>query len=131
MRDKINIICQGSLISENVRQRIAPIKGGVLYGTNNGGIGVIAEVHKDYGKFLSSLQEKLKNVVKLLGGCQYEHNEEFIDGDLIEKFLELDRFKMHEVVADLEVYIYAYITVVNININDISICFLPIDIRCG
>lgn len=114
-----------------MRQRIAPIKGGVLYGTNNGGIGVIAEVHKDYGKFLSNLQEKLKNVVKLLGGCQYEHNEEFIDGDLIEKFLELDRFKMHEVVADLEVYIYAYTTVVNININDISICFLPIDIRCG
>lgn len=112
MRDKINIIRQGSLISENVRQRIAPIIGGVLYGTNNGGIGIVAEVHKDYGQFLSSLQEKLKHVIKLLGGCQYENNEDFIDGDLIEKFLELDRFKMQEIVAELEVYL-SY-TVVNI-----------------
>lgn len=106
LQDKIEVICQGSMITENVLQKIAPITRSVLYGTSNGGIGIIAEVHEDYRQFLSSLQAKLKNVVRLLGGCRYENNVDFIDGNLIEKFLELERYKMQQIVADLEVYTY-------------------------
>lgn len=123
--DRVNVIRHGSMITHNVRKLIATIKGeSRLYSTSSGGIGIIAEIHEDYRTFFKSLQEKLKIINKMkisesndddnYGNYGNYHNEDggndddqrFIDGDLIQSFLNLEREKMDEVVAGLEVILY-------------------------
>lgn len=115
------------MITHNVRERIATIKGeSRLYSTSFGGIGIIAEIHEDYRTFFKSLQKKLKSINKMVtsenndddtyGGYNRNRHrnddgdndteQRFIDGDLIQSFLNLERDKMDEVVAGLEVILY-------------------------
>jgi DNA damage-binding protein 1 len=83
----------------------------LIFGTVNGAIGVLAVLSKEDFALLSKVQEKLAQVIKGVGGFRHEHwrsfvNERtpggreskgFLDGDLIESFLDLRRDKMEEV----------------------------------
>ncbi|KAL8139852.1 hypothetical protein V2J09_005873 [Rumex salicifolius] len=81
----------------------------VIFGTINGVIGVIASLPADQYTFLEKLQASLRKVIKGVGGLSHEHwrsfyNEKktvdaknFLDGDLIESFLDLNRARMEEI----------------------------------
>ncbi|XP_024396613.1 DNA damage-binding protein 1a [Physcomitrium patens] len=87
----------------------------VIFGTVNGVIGVIASLPQDQFLFLQKLQQALVKVIKGVGGLSHEQwrsfsNERktvdarnFLDGDLIESFLDLSRNKMEEIATSLEV----------------------------
>lgn len=100
---------------QNVGERTTPINGCVLYGTCNGAIGIVTQIPQDFYDFLHGLEERLKKIIKSVGKIDHtyyrnyqintkvEPSEGFIDGDLIESFLDLNRDKMREAVNGLEV----------------------------
>ncbi|KAL0352802.1 UNVERIFIED_CONTAM: DNA damage-binding protein 1 [Sesamum angustifolium] len=81
----------------------------VIFGTVNGVIGVIASLPHEQYVFLEKLQMNLRKVIKGVGGLSHEqwrsfYNEKkivdarnFLDGDLIESFLDLSRNRMEEI----------------------------------
>ena len=80
-----------------------------IFGTVNGVIGVVASLPQDQYSFLDKLQSNLRKVIKGVGGLSHEQwrsyssekktadAKNFLDGDLIESFLDLSRSKMEEV----------------------------------
>lgn len=113
--DKVNVFRHDSLVMQNVGERTTPNQGCVLFGTVNGAIGIVTQIPQDFYDFLHSLEERLTNVIKSVGKIEhsyyrsfhtsqkFEPCEGFIDGDLIESFLDLNREKMKECVLGLEV----------------------------
>lgn len=87
----------------------------VIFGTVNGVIGVIASLPRDHYSFLEKLQTNLRKVIKGVGGLSHDQwrsfcNEKktsdtknFLDGDLIESFLDLSRGKMDEISKQMSV----------------------------
>ncbi|XP_043689453.1 DNA damage-binding protein 1-like [Telopea speciosissima] len=87
----------------------------VIFGTVNGVIGVIASLPHDQYVFLEKLQSNLVKVIKGVGGLSHEqwrsfNNEKrtadaksFLDGDLIESFLDLSRGRMEEISKSIGV----------------------------
>jgi len=87
----------------------------VIFGTVNGVIGVIASLPHDQYIFLERLQGCLNKVIKGVGGLIHEqwrsfNNEKktsdarnFLDGDLIESFLDLSRSKMEDISKSMDV----------------------------
>jgi len=87
----------------------------VIFGTVNGVIGVIASLPQEQFLFLQKLQQSLVKVIKGVGGLSHEQwrsfsNERktvdarnFLDGDLIESFLDLSRNRMEEIATSLDV----------------------------
>ncbi|KAM0950707.1 putative transcription factor WD40-like family [Dioscorea sansibarensis] len=81
----------------------------VIFGTVNGVIGVVASLPHDQYLFLERLQANLVKVIKGVGGLSHEqwrsfNNEKktvdarnFLDGDLIESFLDLNRNRMEDI----------------------------------
>lgn len=100
---------------QNVGERTTPNQGCVLYGTVMGAIGIVTQIPQDFYEFLHSLEDRLTNVIKSVGKVDHSYYrsyqttqktepcEGFIDGDLIESFLDLSREKMKECVMGLEV----------------------------
>lgn len=87
----------------------------VIFGTVNGVIGVIASLPHEQYLFLEKLQSNLRKVIKGVGGLSHEqwrsfNNEKktvdaknFLDGDLIESFLDLSRSRMDEISNAMEI----------------------------
>ncbi|KAJ8762650.1 hypothetical protein K2173_010671 [Erythroxylum novogranatense] len=87
----------------------------VIFGTINGVIGVIASLPHEQYIFLEKLQSNLRKVIKGVGGLSHEqwrsfNNEKktaeaknFLDGDLIESFLDLSRTRMDEISKSMGV----------------------------
>ena len=87
----------------------------MIFGTINGVIGVIASLPHDHYVFLEKLQAILVKFIKGVGSLSHEqwrsfHNDKktsearnFVDGDLIESFLDLNRGKMEEVAKAMAV----------------------------
>lgn len=85
----------------------------LLFGTVNGAIGVIAHLSKKDYEFLEKVQKAMTQVIKGIGGFSHENWRSFatdrkresckyfLDGDLIESFLDLKRDKMEEVVEKM------------------------------
>lgn len=104
----VNRFRHGSLV-----MRLPDSEGGqiptVIFGTVNGVIGVVASLPHDQYVFLEKLQGCLVKVIKGVGGLSHEqwrsfNNEKktsdarnFLDGDLIESFLDLSRARMDEI----------------------------------
>eukprot|EP00240_Pyramimonas_obovata_P000173 CAMPEP_0118957844 /NCGR_PEP_ID=MMETSP1169-20130426/62317_1 /TAXON_ID=36882 /ORGANISM="Pyramimonas obovata, Strain CCMP722" /LENGTH=1091 /DNA_ID=CAMNT_0006905945 /DNA_START=129 /DNA_END=3404 /DNA_ORIENTATION=- len=89
----------------------------LIYGTVEGVIGVMASLPQDQFAILQRLQAALNKVVKGVGGFSHEQwrsfcndrkqNDNlvatnFVDGDLIESFLDLSKPKMDEVAVHME-----------------------------
>ncbi|OIW17906.1 hypothetical protein TanjilG_19875 [Lupinus angustifolius] len=87
----------------------------VIFGTINGVIGVIASLPNEQYFFLDKLQSNLKKVIKGVGGLNHEQwrsfNKEkktvdarnFLDGDLIKSFVDLNRSKMDDISKAMDV----------------------------
>ncbi|KAJ1993878.1 DNA damage-binding protein 1a [Dimargaris cristalligena] len=83
----------------------------LLYGTVNGAIGVVASLTAERFDLLQRLQTNLTRVIQPVGGLPHDRwraftntqrsvpAEGFIDGDLVEQFLDLDNTEMQAVVS--------------------------------
>lgn len=91
----------------------------LLYGSVAGSLGVIASISEQDYLFFEKVQENINKVIKGVGGLNHSEwrsfrNEQkqtpargFIDGDLIESFLDLKPEKMAEVVDGLDITVEA------------------------
>ena len=78
-------------------------------------LGLVTQIPPEFFEFLLELQDKLTKVIKPVGKIEHscfrgfyndrkqEPSEGFIDGDLIESFLDLSREDMKQVAAGLQV----------------------------
>lgn len=113
--DMVNVFRHGSLVMQNVGERTTPTQGCILYGTVSGAIGLVTQIPQEFYEFLRTLEERLTHTIKSVGKIDHpfyrsfntdmkqEPCEGFIDGDLVESFLDLNREKMIETVSGLEV----------------------------
>lgn len=113
--DMVNVFRHGSLVMQNVGERTTPTQGCILYGTVSGAIGLVTQIPQEFYEFLRTLEERLTRTIKSVGKIEpafyrsfntemkQEPCEGFIDGDLVESFLDLSRDKMIETVSGLEV----------------------------
>ncbi|NXL67399.1 DDB1 protein, partial [Chordeiles acutipennis] len=109
----VNVFCHGSLVMQNLGETSTPTQGSVLFGTVNGMIGLVTSLSESWYNLLLDMQNRLNKVIKSLldsGTWRSFHTERktepatgFIDGDLIESFLDISRPKMQEVVANLQI----------------------------
>ncbi|XP_044745823.1 DNA damage-binding protein 1 [Coccinella septempunctata] len=112
--EMINVFRHGSLVMQNLGETSTPTSGCVLFGTVGGSLGLITSIPMQFYEFLLELQNKLANVIKSVGKIEHsywrafhtdmkmEQSEGFIDGDLIESFLDLSQDKMKEVAEGLQ-----------------------------
>ncbi|XP_035674429.1 DNA damage-binding protein 1-like isoform X1 [Branchiostoma floridae] len=111
----VNVFRHGSLVMQHPGETSTPTQGSVLFGTVNGAVGLVTQLPADFFNFLQEVQSKLTRVIKSVGKIEHsfwrsfnterktEACQGFIDGDLIESFLDLSRDKMQEVVQGLQV----------------------------
>lgn len=113
--DMVNVFRHGSLVMQHLGESSTPTQGCVLFGTVGGAIGLVTQIPAGFYEFLRQLEDRLTTVIKSVG--KIEHNfwrsfntelkieqcEGFIDGDLIESFLDLSHEKMAEVCTGLTV----------------------------
>lgn len=113
--DMVNVFRHGSLVMQNIGERTTPTSGCILYGTVSGAIGLVTQLTPEFYEFLHNLEERLSHTIKSVGKIEHSfwrsfHTEMkmepcdgFIDGDLVESFLDLTRDKMKEVATGLQV----------------------------
>jgi len=113
--DMINVFRHGSLVMENLGDSSTQHSGSVLYGTVQGAIGMVTSLPTDFYNFLNELQKNLTRAIKSVGRIDHdfwrsfmnerktEAMEGFIDGDLIETFLDLSREKMAEIANQTQI----------------------------
>ncbi|XP_048331269.1 DNA damage-binding protein 1a [Ziziphus jujuba] len=110
----INRFRHGSLVMRLPDSDVGQIPT-IIFGTVNGVIGVIASLPHEQYVFFEKLQSNMRKVIKGVGGLSHEHwrsfsNEKktvearnFLDGDLIESFVDLSRSKMDEISKQMQV----------------------------
>ncbi|RUS91294.1 hypothetical protein EGW08_000908 [Elysia chlorotica] len=113
--EMINVFRHGSLVMHHAGENTTPLQGSVLFGTVNGAVGMVAQLPQEFYTFLHEIQNRLNKVIKSVGKIEHsfwrsfytdqkcDHSMGFIDGDLLESFLDLSRDKMQEVVAGLQI----------------------------
>ncbi|KAI5740244.1 hypothetical protein M8J76_002026 [Diaphorina citri] len=113
--DLVNVFRHGSLVMHNVGETSTPTTGCVLYGTFSGAIGLVTQITPELYSFLFDLQERLAQTIRSVG--RIEHSfwrsfntdvksdacEGFIDGDLIESFLDLNIKDMKSIATGLQI----------------------------
>ncbi|XP_046643566.1 DNA damage-binding protein 1-like [Daphnia pulicaria] len=113
--DMVNVFRHGSLVMDHAAETLTtPTQGCVLFGTVHGAIGVVTQLPSEFYHFLSEVQTRMARVIKPVGKIEHsfwrsfaterkvEPCEGFIDGDLIESFLDLSSDKMKEVATGLQ-----------------------------
>ncbi|XP_077558107.1 DNA damage-binding protein 1-like [Haemaphysalis longicornis] len=111
----VNVFRRGSLVRQNMTELASAVQGSVLFGTIHGAIGVVVQLPTDLYNLLYEVQENLNKVIKSVGKIDHtfwrsfsnatkaEPATGFIDGDLIESFLDLSREKMQEVAQGIRI----------------------------
>lgn len=113
--DFVNVFKHGSLVMQNSSEQSISTQGSVLFGTISGSIGMVTQLSASFFEFLSNLQDRLNSVIKSVGKIEHSFwrsfandrrkvaSYNFIDGDLIESFLDLNREEMSRVVKGLKI----------------------------
>jgi DNA damage-binding protein 1 len=111
--EAVNVIRHGSLVMEHLGDSTVPHTGSMLVGTVLGSIKLITQIPQETFDLLKEVQTRLTKKIKSVGRIQHsfyrqfynekkeEHSEGFIDGDVIESFLDLDRLSMDDVCSGL------------------------------
>lgn len=111
--DSVNVFQQGSLVVQHPGESSIELKKTILYGTVEGAIGLIVQIDEALFKKLERIQTTLAKVMKSTG--RIEHSEwrafqsdkssqpalNFVDGDLIETFLDYSREKMEALTKEI------------------------------
>lgn len=110
----VNVFRHGSLVMQHAGENSTPTQGSVLFGTVSGAVGLVTQLPEKFFHFLLEVQKNLASVIKSVGKIEHsfwrsfhterktEPAEGFIDGDLIESFLDLERDKIEQVVQGLK-----------------------------
>lgn len=112
--DAINVIRPGTLVMQHPSECSLEVRRATLFGTVDGVIGLILSLDEILFKKLKSIENSLSKIVKSVG--KIEHSEwrafqgnktsqpamGFVDGDLVETFLDLSRDKMEMVAKDVD-----------------------------
>lgn len=113
--EMINCFRHGSLVMQHPSEFETPVSTPILFGSVLGAIGLVVQIPEDFFKFLHDLESRLAKSMKSIGKIEHGfwrsfHTERrtdtpigFIDGDLIESFLDLSREKMLDVVTGLQI----------------------------
>ena len=111
--ENVNVFREGSLVLKNPSGAPPLVHKTILYGGCSGSIGLIGCIEKPLFDLLLTLQEALARSVTSIGCISHNvwrsfHNDRqkepssgFIDGDLIERFLDLPRPEMSKLCTDL------------------------------
>lgn len=112
--DLVNVIVPGSLVVQHPSESSIEIKRASLFGTVDGVIGLILTIDESLFKSLEKIQESLCRQVKSTGKIDHkewrsfmkskssQNSIGFIDGDLVETFLDLPKERMEQVAKDAE-----------------------------
>ncbi|CAK1553322.1 unnamed protein product [Leptosia nina] len=107
--DMVNVMRLGSLVGQHA-DTAAPVQNPATLATVNGAICLVVQLSQELYDFLHQLEERLTHTIKSVGKIPHafwrsfntdiktEPAEGFIDGDLIESFLDLSREKQQEIV---------------------------------
>lgn len=110
--DTVNVCLSGSLVMQHPSERSIEIKRTTLFGTISGVIGLIMTIDESLFRKLDDIQSSLSRVVNSVGHIDHrewrafqgnKHSQPamgFIDGDLVETFLDLKRAQMQKVAED-------------------------------
>ncbi|OZC09249.1 hypothetical protein X798_03793 [Onchocerca flexuosa] len=111
--EMVNVFCHGSLTATQVD--VAPLyHSSILYGTSDGGIGVIVQIPPILYTFLQDVQKRLAEYTEncmRISHTQYRTFETekrseppngFIDGDLIESFLDMSKDSVGQIIKGLK-----------------------------
>lgn len=88
----------------------------IIYGTLNGSLGVIAKISKSLSKLLYKMEKSMTTHVKAAGSLDHDKwrtflserghfildNRQFIDGDLIESYIDLEAPIKEAIYEDLK-----------------------------
>ena len=108
MGEFVNRFRKGSLVMQLPESGVASAET-LIFGTVNGVIGIVASLTPEQYQMLHKMEKCLNKVIKGVGGLSHQKwrsffnerkNEEasgFIDGDLIESYLDLKKERMDEV----------------------------------
>ncbi|KAF9543117.1 DNA damage-binding protein 1a [Mortierella hygrophila] len=111
--DQINRFKHGSLVMTN-QEGDAPAIPKLLFGTVSGAIGVVATLTADKYELLHKLETNLSKVIRGVGGLDHTKwrqfrsdqrtlpSTNFVDGDLIELFLDLTEDEVNKVMMGSE-----------------------------
>ncbi|XP_071542214.1 DNA damage-binding protein 1 [Panulirus ornatus] len=111
--DFVNVFRHGTLVMQGVPEASTVTQGCVLYGTVHGALGLVTSLNLELYNLLLEMQKRLARVIKSVGKIDHDFYrsfsterktdrcEGFIDGDLIESFLDLNPEKMKEVSLGL------------------------------
>lgn len=112
--EMVNVMRTGSLVGQHA-DTAAPVSNPVLLATVNGAICLVVQLSQELYEFLHQLEERLTHTIKSVGKISHsfwrsfntdiktEPAEGFIDGDLIESFLDLSREMQKETVMGLQI----------------------------
>lgn len=113
--DFLNAFHTGSLVVQHPSECSVDVKRTTLFGTVEGVIGLILTVDEVLFKKLESIQNSLSKIIKSIGKIDHKDWRAFqgtrssqpavgfIDGDLVETFLDLSRSRMDQVAQDTEI----------------------------
>nr|XP_054761206.1 DNA damage-binding protein 1-like [Lytechinus pictus] len=111
----VNVFRHGSLVMQNIGESTIPTTGSVLFGTVSGSVGLVTQINEEFYRFLLEVQNKLTKVIKSVGKIKHsfwrsfyserktEPMDNFIDGDLLESYLDLSKDTMDEVALGLQI----------------------------
>ncbi|XP_026318053.1 DNA damage-binding protein 1 [Hyposmocoma kahamanoa] len=112
--DMVNVMRAGSLVAA-VADSAAPVAAPVLLATVSGAILLVAQLQPATFDFLRQLEERLAGAIKAVGRIPHaawrsfntdiktEPAEGFVDGDLIEAFLDLDRDVQKDTIQGMQI----------------------------
>ncbi|CAH0728160.1 unnamed protein product, partial [Brenthis ino] len=112
--DMVNVMRRGTLVSQ-LADTAAPVARPVLLATVTGAICLVVQLPQELFEFLQQLEARLCETIKSVGKIPHafwrsfntdiktEPAEGFIDGDLVESFLDLSRDKQQETVHKLQI----------------------------
>ncbi|XP_028177041.1 DNA damage-binding protein 1 [Ostrinia nubilalis] len=112
--DMVNVMQHGSLVAQHA-DTAAPVANPVLLATVTGAICLVVQLPQELYEFLHQLEERLTHTIKSVGKIPHsfwrslnsdittEAAEGFIDGDLIESFLDLSRDIQKETIQGMQI----------------------------
>ncbi|KAF7492574.1 DNA damage-binding protein 1 [Sarcoptes scabiei] len=122
--DLINVMKHGDLVMNYPTEMKNPvINKPLLFGTYSGSIGLIAQIHKNLYESLLRLQKNLISKTVAVGCIDYEYwrtytveqrqekLDYFIDGDLIETFLDMNQEQMSKMIEGIKMESIENVTV--------------------
>jgi len=122
--DSVNVFHPGSLVVQHPSESSIEVKRATLFGTIDGVVGLILSIDEELFRCLEAIQNSLSKIVKSVG--QIDHSEwrsfqsnkstqrsvGFIDGDLIETFLDLSKPKMELVSKEVEMSVEELVKII-------------------